>query len=102
MPRDYRFLLEDIAEAVKAIAEFTAGMSKADLAADRRTRDAVIRNLEVIGEAAKKLPDELKSEHADIEWKRIAGAARHPHPRLLRGRPRHRLERGPDEAPGPG
>jgi len=73
MPRDYRVLLEDIAEAVQAIGEFTEGMAKDDLAADRKTRDAVIRNLEVIGEAAKKLPDELRDRHADIEWKRIAG-----------------------------
>ena len=73
MPRDYRVLLEDIAEAVQVIGEFTAGMTRDDLAADRKTRDAVIRNLEVIGEAVKKLPDEMKSGHADIEWKRIAG-----------------------------
>ena len=73
MPRDYRALLEDIAEAAEAIGEFTAGTTKADLARDRKTRDAVIRNLEVIGEAVKKLPEEPRSRHPEIEWSRIAG-----------------------------
>ncbi len=73
MPRDYRTCLEDIAEAVDVILGFTAGLTKQDLAGDRKTRDAVIRNLEVIGEAVKKLPDEQRSEHPEVEWKRIAG-----------------------------
>ena len=73
MPRDYRVLLEDIAEAAEAICEFTAGITKEELTADRKTRDAVIRNLEVIGEAVKKLPEEQRSKHPDVEWRRIAG-----------------------------
>jgi uncharacterized protein with HEPN domain len=40
---------------------------------DWRTRDAVLHNLEVIGEAVKRLPDELKANHPGIPWKRIAG-----------------------------
>jgi hypothetical protein len=56
MPRDYRVLLEDIAGAAEAIREFTAGMTKDEVTADRKTRDAVIGNLEVIGEAVNRLP----------------------------------------------
>jgi len=43
------------------------------MAGDRRTRDAVVRNLEVIGEAVKKLPVELRARHPEVEWSRIAG-----------------------------
>jgi len=47
-------------------------MSLEDFRDDRRTTDAVIRNLEVIGEAAKKIPDQVR-QLIDVEWKRIAG-----------------------------
>lgn len=40
---------------------------------DSKTRDAVVRNLEIIGEAAKKVSEEFKSKYPDIEWKRIGG-----------------------------
>ena len=73
MLRDYRAYLEDILEAASAAREFVAGMTKEDLTKDRRTRDAVIRNLEVIGEAAKKLPAQTKRSHPGVEWKKIAG-----------------------------
>ncbi|HDQ98868.1 MAG TPA: DUF86 domain-containing protein [candidate division WOR-3 bacterium] len=73
MPRDYRVLLEDIAEAAEAVREFTEGITREQLAADRKTRDAVIRNLEVIGEAVKKLPEDWRERHPEVEWRRIAG-----------------------------
>ena len=41
--------------------------------ADKKTRDAVVRNLEVIGEAAKNIPDEIKQEYSEIEWKAVTG-----------------------------
>lgn len=73
MLRDYKTCLEDIADAAGVIREFTAGITKEDMAADRKIRDAVIRNLEVIGGAVKKLPEEQRSRHPDVEWKRTAG-----------------------------
>ena len=73
MPRDYKALLEDIVEAADSIREFTTGATRESLAADRKTRDAVIRNLEVIGEAVKKLPEKQRSRHPEVEWARIAG-----------------------------
>lgn len=73
MLRDYRSYLEDILEAASAAREFAAGMTKENLTQDRRTRDAVIRNLEIVGEAAKKLPAQVKRSHPEVEWKKIAG-----------------------------
>jgi uncharacterized protein with HEPN domain len=73
MHRDFRVYLEDILEAAGAAREFVAGMGKEELGKDRRTRDAVVRNLEIIGEAVKKLPPQTKRDHPEVEWKKIAG-----------------------------
>lgn len=73
MHRDYRLYLEDIIEATEAAREYVAGMGRDELAEDRRTTDAVVRNLEIVGEAVKKLPAHVKRDHPDVEWKKIAG-----------------------------
>ncbi len=73
MPRDYRVSLDDILESASLIRSYVQGMELADLVADRRTLDAVVRNLEVIGEAVKALPEDVRSKNPDVEWRRIAG-----------------------------
>jgi len=73
MSRDFRLYLDDIWEAIRAIREYTDGLTFESFAADRKTIDAVVRNLEVIGEAAKNLPEEIKASSGDIEWKKITG-----------------------------
>lgn len=73
MPRDYKIYLEDILEAVRKIHSYTAGLSLQSFARDSKTVDAVVRNLEVIGEAAKKIPEEIRSRTTDVDWKKIAG-----------------------------
>ena len=73
MSRDHKVYLEDILEAIRKIRRFTSGMSSETLARDDRTLDAVIRNLEVIGEAVKRLPEQVRNRQPDIEWKKIAG-----------------------------
>jgi uncharacterized protein with HEPN domain len=73
MPRDSRVYLEDILEAIGAIRDYTAGMSRESFGHDRKTVDAVLRNLEVIGEAVKRLPDEVRSAKPEVEWQKIAG-----------------------------
>jgi uncharacterized protein with HEPN domain len=73
MPRDYKVLLDDILEAAEAISEFTAGMTFEEFRMDRRTLHAVIRDLEVIGEAAKNVPEDVRQRYPDVEWKRMAG-----------------------------
>ena len=73
MPRDSRVYLEDILEATRKITVYTGSLSKAAFLEDEKTIDAVVRNLEVIGEAVKKLPENLRAQHSAVEWKKIAG-----------------------------
>lgn len=73
MPRDYKVYLEDILEASRQIHLYTSGMSTQEFARDRKTLDAVVRNLEIIGEATKYIPQSIRSQKPGIDWKRIAG-----------------------------
>jgi uncharacterized protein with HEPN domain len=73
MPRDSRVYLDDILEATRKITVYTGSLSKAAFLEDEKTLDAVVRNLEVIGEAVKKLPENLRAKHSAVEWKKIAG-----------------------------
>jgi uncharacterized protein with HEPN domain len=73
MSRDYKVYLEDILEAVSWIRSYTQGLSLPALAADRKTRDAVIRNLEIIGEACRNVPQVVRSRHSEVNWRSIAG-----------------------------
>ena len=73
MPRDYLQYLDDILDAVKRIVDFTADLSFKDFERDIKTQDAVLRNLQVIGEAVKVIPEEVKKSNPDIEWRKIAG-----------------------------
>lgn len=72
MTRDYRDYLEDILTAIDETIEFTAGMSFEAFCADRKTINAVVRSLEVMGEAAKRIPDDLRAQAPDLPWKYMA------------------------------
>lgn len=73
MPRDYRLYLEDIREAIQRIRTYTDGMEEDDFSKDKKTQDAVIRNLQVIGEAARSIPEDVHQQTPEIEWRKIAG-----------------------------
>ena len=73
MRRDYGLYLDDILEAIDRIGEYVQGIDESAFSSDRKTQDAVIRNLEIIGEAARNLPDPLKAEAKEIEWHKITG-----------------------------
>ncbi len=73
MPRDYKVYLEDILAAIDKIQEYTRRINQASFAADAKTFDAVIRNLEVIGEAAKQIPNEIRVQLKSVPWKEISG-----------------------------
>ena len=70
MHRDY---LEDIAEEIRKVSRFIKNMTFEDFKADEKTVYAVIRAIEIIGEAAKKVPDEIKQDQTIIPWRAISG-----------------------------
>lgn len=65
--------LADIREAIQRIQAYTTDLSYAQFLADEKTQDAVIRNIEILGEAVKHLSAELTATHPEVEWKSIAG-----------------------------
>jgi uncharacterized protein with HEPN domain len=65
--------LEDIRDNAQAACEFVGAMTEAAFAADRKTLYAVLRALEVIGEAAKRVPAEVRGRYPDIDWRGMAG-----------------------------
>ncbi|MGB6063393.1 MAG: DUF86 domain-containing protein [Desulfomonilaceae bacterium] len=73
MKREYRDYLNDIFEAVTALEKFVEGMTFEDFQKDQKTLFAVTRAFEVLGEAAKKIPQTLKTERPDIPWREMAG-----------------------------
>lgn len=73
MSRDEFMYLQDISESCEKILRFTAGLSKPGLIGDVRTYDAVVRNLEIIGEAAKHISENLRKQIPDIDWRKAAG-----------------------------
>jgi len=73
LKRDVRTYLDDILESIEAIEEYTSKLSEEDFYENKLVQDAVLRRLEVIGEAAKQIPDEFRDKHPEIPWREIAG-----------------------------
>lgn len=71
--REPILLIRDIEEAIQKIKLYTKGMSSEMFNNDDKTNDAVIRNFEIIGEAANRIPDELKDKYSNVNWHRIRG-----------------------------
>jgi uncharacterized protein with HEPN domain len=71
--RNIRLYLEDITESCTKILNYTSGMDFEALLADDRTYDAVLLNLQIIGESVKNLPQEVRDLVPEIEWRKIAG-----------------------------
>jgi uncharacterized protein with HEPN domain len=69
--RELRDYINDLTEACEDILSFTKGMSYSDFASDKKTINAVIRSLEVIGEATKNLPASFRSNYPDMPWKQM-------------------------------
>jgi uncharacterized protein with HEPN domain len=71
--RDPTLYLKDILEAMEAIERFTEGIDVETFCRDDMRSSAVIRKFEIIGEAAKHIPDPIKHQYPDIPWKAMAG-----------------------------
>lgn len=71
-PRIRSHRIRDILEAIAKIQDYTRGMSLGEFERDAKTADAVVRNLIVIGEAARHMPEEVAARHPDIPWRLMA------------------------------
>jgi uncharacterized protein with HEPN domain len=71
--REPSVLLDDIRTSIGKIERYIANLDEASFVADEKTIDAVVRNLEIIGEAAKQLPAEFKTRYSKVPWPQIAG-----------------------------
>jgi uncharacterized protein with HEPN domain len=71
--REMADYLDDILSAIAEIEEFTRGMYYDAFAEDKKTVNAVIRSLEVLGEATKRIPTSFRQKHPDIPWSKMAG-----------------------------
>lgn len=72
MSRDFRLYLQDVLDSCEKIEHYTDGMTFDEFMSDPKTVDAVVRNLEIIGEAVKSLPSEIIELKPAVEWKEIA------------------------------
>lgn len=73
MKRDSNLFIEDILKSIDSIEEFSKGLDKNELNNNRLKQSAIVREIEIIGEAVKNIPDHLKNKHKEIEWRKIAG-----------------------------
>ena len=73
MKRDPSLFIDDIIESIALIQQYTDSVNKKAFLKDRQMQDAVIRRLEIIGEAVKNIPVTFKKKYASIPWKQIAG-----------------------------
>jgi uncharacterized protein with HEPN domain len=71
--RNTRLYLQDILAAIESIEAFVAGMDFQSFRDDDKTASAVMRKFEIIGEAAKRIPDDIRQKYPAVRWKEMAG-----------------------------
>lgn len=69
MSRDPRLYLEDIRASCEKVLRFSTGLSYAEFTQDELYYDAILCNLEIIGEATKKIPEAIRGNYPEIEWR---------------------------------
>lgn len=73
MKREFVLFIQDILEYIETAERFVAGMSYEDFAKDEKTKLAVVRCVEIIGEAAKHVPSHIRKKYSTVPWKDMAG-----------------------------
>jgi uncharacterized protein with HEPN domain len=73
MSRIYLDYIQDILDSIRDIESFIKGLTFEDFKKDRKTVNAVVRSIEVIGEASKNIPTEIKTRYPGVPWKKMAG-----------------------------
>ena len=73
MPEDYTVFIEDILTSIKKIQTYVKNLSFEEFSHDEMRIDAVLRNLEIIGETAGRIPPDVREIYPDIEWRKIVG-----------------------------
>jgi len=71
--RNWRLFIVDILESIEKIENYIMGLSYEEFLNDAKTKDAVVRNLEIIGEASNQIPKEITQRYKDIPWSQITG-----------------------------
>ncbi len=71
--REWRLFLEDILESIQKIEQYVKGFNFEDFEKDDKSVDAVIRNFEIIGEAAKNIPPTIRNKYQSIYWQGVIG-----------------------------
>jgi uncharacterized protein with HEPN domain len=73
LARNWRIRIEDMLEAIERITRYTANMDEATFSTDQKTIDAVIRNMIVIGEAARFIPADIEAQYTHTPWSKMRG-----------------------------
>ena len=72
-PRDLRLFIEDLWECIEKLEEYTQDITESEFETNTEKQDAVIRRLEIMGEAVKNIPSSFREKYGEVPWRKIAG-----------------------------